>query len=100
MLQRMSEKYSVELVEVVGNTTEVNPNRRASLMEVQRVLDGYWGSECDDLDKMETDEHESFQGGETSERQPLQNRTTNQIASMHQSLRSGKKHELALPGEV
>jgi hypothetical protein len=24
---------------------EVNPNRRASLMEVQKILDSYWGGE-------------------------------------------------------
>jgi hypothetical protein len=45
MLDRLSETYSPEFLETLGNILEVNPNRRASLMEVQKVLDVYWSSE-------------------------------------------------------
>lgn len=43
MLEGLGEKYSAEFVEVLSSILEVNPNRRASLMEVQKTLDGYWG---------------------------------------------------------
>ena len=45
MLDFLSEKYSQEFVEILGNILEPNPNRRASLMEVQKVLDNFWNSE-------------------------------------------------------
>ena len=45
MLDFLSEKYSPEFVEILGNILEPNPNRRASLMEVQKVLDNFWNSE-------------------------------------------------------
>ena len=41
----------------MNNILEVNPNRRASLMEVQKVLDNYWGTEDEFCEKMGTDEH-------------------------------------------
>ena len=42
MLEFLTEKYSPEFVEVLSSILEPNPNRRASLMEVQKVLDNYW----------------------------------------------------------
>jgi len=45
MLDFLSEKYSQEFVEILGNILEPNPNRRASLMEVQKILDNFWNSE-------------------------------------------------------
>lgn len=45
MLDQLSETYSPEFLETLGNILEVNPNRRASLMEVQKILDVYWSSE-------------------------------------------------------
>ena len=42
LLKRVSDQYSIEFTEVLSNILEVNPNRRASLMEVQKVLDEYW----------------------------------------------------------
>jgi hypothetical protein len=45
MLESLNEKYSPEFNEVLCNILEANPNRRASLMEVQKILDSYWGSE-------------------------------------------------------
>ena len=44
MIEGLSERYSIELVEVLGNMLETNPNRRASLMEVHKALDNYWSS--------------------------------------------------------
>lgn len=45
MLEFLAEKYSAEFVEILGNILEPNPNRRASLMEVQKNLDNYWSLE-------------------------------------------------------
>ena len=45
MLEALNEKYSPEFNEVLCNILEANPNRRASLMEVQKILDSYWGAE-------------------------------------------------------
>lgn len=33
----------MEFLEVLASVLEVNPNRRASLMEVQKTLDAFWG---------------------------------------------------------
>ena len=45
MLDRLTERYSLEFLDTLGNILEVNPNRRASVMEIQKVLDSYWSSE-------------------------------------------------------
>jgi hypothetical protein len=45
MLELLTEKYSTDFVEILGNILEPNPNRRASLMEVQKVLECYWNAE-------------------------------------------------------
>lgn len=43
MLDSLGDKYSPEFLEVLSSILEVNPNRRASLMEVQKTLDAFWG---------------------------------------------------------
>jgi hypothetical protein len=43
MLDGLGERYSAEFLEVLASVLEVNPNRRASLMEVQKTLDAFWG---------------------------------------------------------
>lgn len=45
MLEIVAEKYSPEFGEILGNVLEPNPNRRASLMEVQKMLDSFWSLE-------------------------------------------------------
>ena len=43
MIDGLGDKYSADLLEVLASILEVNPNRRASLMEVQKTLDAFWG---------------------------------------------------------
>lgn len=43
-IESIYNRYSPEFNEVLINILEVNPNRRASLMEVQKILDSYWTS--------------------------------------------------------
>lgn len=43
MIDGLGDKYSADFLEVLASILEVNPNRRASLMEVQKTLDAFWG---------------------------------------------------------
>ena len=45
LLEYLSERYSPEFMEIMSNILEPNPNRRASLMEVQKNLDNFWNAE-------------------------------------------------------
>lgn len=51
MLDNLSNKYSEGFIEVLSNILEPNPNRRSSLMEVQKSLETFWVSE--DVSSME-----------------------------------------------
>ena len=106
LLQRVSDHYSVEFSEVLNNILEVNPNRRASLMEVQKVLDEYWAIEEGEMpEKVDTDERYNGETLEASpqENEPLQPQKSNRLNELQYSKTSQqgeKKRDIELPGEV
>jgi hypothetical protein len=48
-IEALTERYTTELVELLGNMLETNPNRRISLLEVQRALNKFDELESDQL---------------------------------------------------
>lgn len=69
MLEELNERYSPDFVEMLENLVDVNPNRRASLMEVQNMLENYWRNEGEEEAEGEAEREEE---GETEEEQSQQ----------------------------
>ena len=40
-IESLAERYSNELIDLLANMLEINPNRRISLLEVQRALNRF-----------------------------------------------------------
>jgi hypothetical protein len=67
-IESLAERYSTEMIELLGNMLETNPNRRISLLEVQRALNRW-----DEMEEDGLNEEEDFVMDE-SEKQELENK--------------------------